>query len=58
MQNPGWQAGASRDRFGGLSHLSTTSLHWKEQALAFRFGLSPSMARRVSWLCFGEGRDD
>ena len=58
MQNHGWQAGASRDHFARGSHLSTTSWHWREQALVSRFGLSPSMAREVSWLCFGEGCDD
>ena len=58
MQNPGRQPRASRDHFAGGSHLLTTSWHWREQALVSRFGLSPSMAREVSWLCFGEGCDD
>ena len=58
MQNPGLAPRASRDHFAGGSHLSTISWHWREQALASRFGLSPWIAREVSRLCFGESRDD
>ena len=58
MQNPAVEGGASRDHLGSGSHPSTTSSHWREQALASRFGLSPWMAREVSRLCFGESCDD
>ena len=58
MQNPGLAPRASRDCFGGPSHVSTTSWHWREQAIASRFGLSLWMAREVSRLFFGEGCDD
>lgn len=58
MQNPGGKAGASRDHFGGRSHPSTTTSHWREQAIASRFGLSPWMASAVCSLCFGEACDD
>ena len=58
MQNPGLQPRASRDCCGGPSHVPTTSWHWREQVLASRFGLSPWIAREVSWLFYGEGCDD
>lgn len=58
MQNPGLAPRASRDCCGGPSHPSTTCSALREQALACRFRLSPWMARAVSPLCFGEGRDD
>jgi hypothetical protein len=53
MQNPGLVPRASRDCFGGPSHVSTTSWHWREQVLASRFGLSPWMARSVLALLRG-----
>lgn len=56
MQNPGGQAGASRDCFGGPSLPSPTAFDWRAQMLASRFYLSPWMARDVAQLCFGEGR--
>lgn len=55
MQNPGWQAGASRDHFGGRSQHFNTTQRLREQAIASRYGLSPWMAREVSALVFGEG---
>ena len=58
MQNPGLAPRASRECSGGPSHISTTPWRWREQALVSRFGLSPWMAREVSWLCFGESCDD
>ena len=58
MQNPGVQPRASRDLLGSGSLPSTTSWHWREQVLASRFGLSPWIAREVSWLFYGEGCDD
>ena len=56
MQNPGWQAGASRDCFGGPSHLFLTASDRRAQIFASRFCLSPWMARDMARLCFGEGR--
>jgi hypothetical protein len=58
MQNPGWQAGASRDCFGRPSHRFLTASDWRAQMLARRFRLSPWMARDIARLCFGEGRND
>ena len=53
MQNPGGQAGASRDCFGGPSHPFTTDLDWRTQLVASRYCLLPTMAREVSELLFG-----
>ncbi len=58
MQNPGGQAGASRNQLGGWLHYSLTASNWREQMLASRFCLSPWMARDMARLCFGEGRND
>ena len=58
MQNPGWQAGASRDCFGGPSHLFLTASDRRAQIFASRFCLSPWMARDMARLCFGEGSND
>jgi len=58
MQNPGVQARASRDCFGGPSHPFLTASHWRAQMLVSRFCLSPWMAQDVAWLCFGEGHND
>lgn len=58
MQNPGVQAGASRDCFGGPSHHFPTASDWRAQMLASRFCLSPWMARDMARLCFGEGCHD
>ena len=58
MQNPGWQAGASRNQLGGWLHLSLTAWDRRAQMLASRFCLSPSMAQQVSWLHFGESSND
>lgn len=57
MQNPDWQAGASRDLLCvGWSHSPFTASEWRAQMLASRFCLSPWMARDMARLCFGEGR--
>ena len=58
MQNPGGQAGASRNQLGGWLQTSSTALGWQAQMLAARFHLSPSMARDIARLCFGEGSND
>ena len=55
MQNPGVQAGASRDQLcGQFSLTKLTALERQAQMLACRFCLSPSMARDLARLCFGE----
>ncbi len=58
MQNPGGQAGASRDCFGGPLPRFLTASDWRAQMFASRFCLSPWMAREMARLCFGEGRND
>jgi len=42
-QNPGVQAGASRDCCGGRSHHSSTATDWQAQMLATRFCLVTSV---------------
>ena len=59
MQNPGVQAGASRDLVCGSGSLPLPiATDWRAQMLACRFCLRPSMARVVARLCFGEGGND
>lgn len=58
MQNPGVQAGASRNQLVGWLPNSTTASERQAQMLACRFCLSPSIARDVARLCFGERRHD
>ena len=58
MQNPGGQAGASRNQLGSWLHPSPTASDWRAQMLACRFCLSPWMARDMARLCFGEGCND
>ncbi|WP_373084894.1 hypothetical protein [Sneathiella sp.] len=58
MQNPGLAPRASRDCFGGPSQSFLTASEAREQMLAFRFCLSPSMARDIARLCFGEAQND
>ena len=57
MQNPGVQAGASRELlYLGWSHSASIASDRRAQTLAARFCLSPWMARDMARLCFGEGR--
>lgn len=58
MQNPGLAPRASRDCYGRPSHLPFTASEAREQMLACRFCLSPSMVRDVARLCFGEVKND
>lgn len=58
MQNPGVQAGASRDQLGVWSHLSPTALGRCWQLIASRYRLSPSPAPLVAAPCIGEAYYD
>ena len=52
-------APASRDLLcPGSSQHPFTASDWQAQTLASRFCLSPSMARDMARLCFGEERND
>ncbi|MWV26440.1 hypothetical protein [Aurantiacibacter rhizosphaerae] len=58
MQNPGVQAGVSRDLIGISSRKTLTAPDWRWQQIAIRFWLSSEMAKEVSRHCYGEARDD
>ena len=58
MQNPGVQAGASRNQLVGWLHPFPTASERQAQMLACRFRLSPSIARDIARLCFGERYHD
>lgn len=58
MQNPGWQAGASRNQLGSWLLPSLTVTDQRTQLLAGRFVLSQPLARDVAHLCFGEAHND
>lgn len=59
MQNPGLAPRASRNLLCvGWSRVSLTASDSRAQMLAWRFGLSPWLAREVALLCFGESCDD
>lgn len=59
MQNPGEGfAGASRNQLGGWLLHPITASERQAQMLASRFCLSPSIARHVAWLCYGEAASD
>ena len=58
MQNPGVQAGASRDPIGIRPRNPLTAPGWRWQHIASRYRLPSSMAREVYWQCYGETRDD
>lgn len=57
-QNAGLHPGVSRNQLGSCLQNSLTTSEWQAQLLACRFCLSPSMARDISRLCFGELRND
>lgn len=54
MQNPGGQAGASRNQLGGWLHSFPTVTDARAQMLTSRFCLSPWLAQDLAFLCFGE----
>lgn len=56
MQNPGGQAGASRNHLGGWLLLSFIALDREAQTLISRF--HGWMRWDWSWLCFGESCND
>ena len=58
MQNPGGQAGASRNQLGGWLHSPSIATDWRAQMLASRFCLSSWIARDMARLCFAEGCND
>ena len=58
MQNPGGQAGASRNQLGGWLLPSLSATDRQAQLLIGRFVLSPPLARDVARLCFGEAAND
>lgn len=58
MQNPGWQAGVSRNQLGGWLLPSLTATERQAQLLASRFMLSPPLARDMARLWFGESAND
>lgn len=58
MQNPGGQAGASRNQLGGWLRPLSTASDWRAQMLVARFCLSPWVAEDMARLCFGEGCND
>mgnify|MGYP001069025721 CR=1 FL=1 len=57
-QNPGWRAGASCDQIAFSSHKPSSRHQRRVQMLTSRFALSPSMARELAKLCFGEAAND
>lgn len=58
MQNPGLQAGASRNQLVGWLQPSLTPSQRQAQMLARRFHLSPAVAQEMAMHCFGEARDE
>ena len=58
MQNAGVEPGVLRNQLGDWLPISPTASDWQAQILTSRFCLSPSMARDLARLCFGEGRSD
>ncbi len=57
-QNPGVEARALRNQLGGWLHHSHTSTESQAQMLVCRFRVSPSLARDMARLCFGEALND
>jgi hypothetical protein len=51
-------APVSRNQLGGWLQVSITAQERQAQILTSRFCLSPSMARELAKLCFGEAAND
>lgn len=58
MENAGQQPGVLCNQLGGWLLPSSIATERQAQTLASRFCLSPSMARDMARLCFGEVRND
>lgn len=58
MQNPGVQARASRNQLSGWLQYLPTPTESQAQMLVCRFRVSPSLARDMARLCFGEALND
>lgn len=58
MQNPGVQAGASRNQLGGWLHQSNTAQTRQTQRLIARYCVSQSLARTLALLAYGEAAND
>ena len=57
-QNPGVQAGASRNQLGGWLQFPFTATERQAQMLACRFRISTAMAQELARHCFGEAAND
>ena len=55
MQNPGVQAGASRNRLGSRLHPSLTLSAYRAQHLISTYAMRPELAALVASLAFGGG---
>jgi len=55
MQNPGVQAGASRNRLGSRLHPSHTLSAYRAQHLISTYAMRPELAALVASLAFGGG---
>lgn len=58
MQNPGGQAGASRNQLGGWLLPPIIASDRQAQMPDSCFRVPPWMAQDLAWLCFGEGCND
>ena len=58
MQNPGVQAGASRNQLGSWLQNPITASEAIAQIFAARFCVSKPIAHEMAYLCFGDGRHD
>jgi hypothetical protein len=57
-QNPGWQAGASRNQLRRWLPLSNTARSQQTQRMIERFCVSQSLARTLAHLAYGEAAND
>lgn len=58
MQNPGRQAGASRNQLSGWLPKLNTAQTQQTQMLITRFCVSNSLARTLACLAYGEAAND
>ena len=57
-RNAGVRPGVSRNQLGGWLQRSLTASERQAQLFARRFRLSPSMAKDLARLCYGEAAND